>query len=382
MKTLSIKNLGPIESANFNFGDLTFFIGPQASGKSIVLQLIKLLEDKPHIRKTLEDQNFIWPKDPSEAFDQYLGEGMGAIWSNETRISIDKVSYKKEGLKFTTGERYKDASEKVFYIPAQRVMAFDMDWIRTFSSFSDTTPFVLRHFSESVRQILEAELSKKNSQLFPVAQQLKAPIRNAINQAIFNGGRVITDRKKRKSLNMEIDEQRIPFMSWSAGQKEFMPLLLAFYWLCPPSKVSKKAGIELVILEEPEMGLHPKAIIAVLLQVLDLVARGYKVILSTHSTLFLEFAWAFQYFKEHKFEDGLYKLFDQKKGPTIGNIFHGLTKKKVKTYFFNREKQKVTVQDISTLDAEDTDNAVANWGGLSSFASRALDLVAVHASNR
>ncbi|HOY13809.1 MAG TPA: AAA family ATPase, partial [Saprospiraceae bacterium] len=227
----------------------------------------------------------------------------------------------------------------------------------------------------------EAELSKKSSQLFPVDQQLKAPIRKAINEAIFNGGKVVTDRKKRKSLNMEISDQKIPFMSWSAGQKEFMPLLLAFYWLCPPSKVSKKGGIDLVILEEPEMGLHPKAIIAVLLQVLDLVARGYKVVLSTHSTIFLEFAWAFQYFKENKYEDGLYKLFDQKKGFTISKIFDGLTKKKITTYFFNRENQKVSVQDISTLDAEDLDSAVANWGGLSSFASKAQELVAVHASN-
>lgn len=380
MKNLTIKNLGPIESADIRFGDLTFFVGPQASGKSIVLQMVKLLEDKAHIRKTLEDQNFTWPKDPGEAFDQYMGEGMGGIWDSNTKINIDKAIWKKENLKFTTGERYKDAEEKVFYIPAQRVMAFDMDWIRTFSAFSDSTPYVLKHFSESVRQILEAELSKRNSQLFPVAQQLKVPIRNAINEAIFNGGKVTTDKKKRKSLNMEIDEQRIPFMSWSAGQKEFMPLLLAFYWLCPPSKVSMKKGIETVILEEPEMGLHPKAIIAVLLQVLDLISRGYKVILSTHSTIFLEFSWALLYFQESKYEEGLNHLFKIKRGPIMQKIFSDLMRKKIKTYYFNREDEKVSVKDISTLESEDLNSSVANWGGLSSFASRALDIVALHAS--
>jgi AAA15 family ATPase/GTPase len=382
MKQLSIKNLGPIQSADFQFGDLTFFVGPQASGKSIILQMIKLLEDKPYIRKSMESQNFTWPKDPGEAFDQYMGEGMGGIWSPTTKIKLDKHLWKKENLKFTPGERYKESEEKVFYIPAQRVMAFDMDWIRTYSAFSDSTPYVLKHFSESVRQILEAELSKRNSQLFPVAQQLKVPIRNAINSAIFNGGRVITDRKKRKSLNMEIEEQRIPFMSWSAGQKEFMPLLLAFYWLCPPSKVSMKKGIETVILEEPEMGLHPKAIIAVLLQVLDLIARGYKVILSTHSTIFLEFSWAVLYFKENKYEEGLYDLFGLKKGPTMDKIFSELMKKKIKTYYFNRGAEKVTIEDISTLDSEDLDSSIANWGGLSSFASQALDIVSKHAAQQ
>ena len=35
--------IGPVKEADIRFGDLTVFVGPQATGKSIILQLLKLL---------------------------------------------------------------------------------------------------------------------------------------------------------------------------------------------------------------------------------------------------------------------------------------------------------------------------------------------------
>ena len=40
---LTIRNFGPIREAEMDFGDLTFLIGPQASGKSLSLELLKLI---------------------------------------------------------------------------------------------------------------------------------------------------------------------------------------------------------------------------------------------------------------------------------------------------------------------------------------------------
>jgi ABC-type uncharacterized transport system ATPase subunit len=39
---LQVKQLGPIREADITFGDLTVIVGPQATGKSILLQTIKL----------------------------------------------------------------------------------------------------------------------------------------------------------------------------------------------------------------------------------------------------------------------------------------------------------------------------------------------------
>lgn len=46
MERLEVQSFGPIGKVSIEFGDLTLLIGPQASGKSIFLQLLKLLVDK------------------------------------------------------------------------------------------------------------------------------------------------------------------------------------------------------------------------------------------------------------------------------------------------------------------------------------------------
>lgn len=178
-------------------------------------------------------------------------------------------------------------------------------------------------------------------------------------------------------------KSRIPFMAWSAGQKEFMPLLLGFYWLCPPTKVSTRGSFEYVIVEEPEMGLHPKAIISVLLQVLDLVHRGYKVLVSTHSPVFLEFVWAFNGLKKAGTDEkAFYSLFDIKPDINLSKIFNSLiSDKTILSYYFDIQKRSATVKDISALDAGSADPAIADWGGLTEFAGRASEAVAIHNSN-
>lgn len=59
---LTIRNFGPIREAEMDFGDLTFLIGPQASGKSLSLELLKLIIDQQHIISTLRNYNYILNK--------------------------------------------------------------------------------------------------------------------------------------------------------------------------------------------------------------------------------------------------------------------------------------------------------------------------------
>ncbi len=50
-ESLIVKDFGPIKNANVGFGDLTILIGPQASGKSLFLELFKLMKDHDNIDK-------------------------------------------------------------------------------------------------------------------------------------------------------------------------------------------------------------------------------------------------------------------------------------------------------------------------------------------
>lgn len=43
--TMKALHVGPITDAEVTFGDLTVLVGPQATGKSVFLQFLKLLVD-------------------------------------------------------------------------------------------------------------------------------------------------------------------------------------------------------------------------------------------------------------------------------------------------------------------------------------------------
>jgi predicted ATP-dependent endonuclease of OLD family len=184
MKNIKINNLGPIKNADIDFGDLTFFVGQQASGKSILLQLIKLLLDKKHIRKTLEQYGFIWGNNESSILDRYFGEGMSGIWNEKTIVSLDNKSFTKTNLLPKRKESILNAEEKLFYIPAQRVVCLQNGWPRFFTEYEDSVPYVLRYFSETLRQLLEKGSEKKYDTIFPQPSRLKAPLA-AIQQLIF-----------------------------------------------------------------------------------------------------------------------------------------------------------------------------------------------------
>ena len=51
------------------------------------------------------------------------------------------------------------------------------------------------------------------------------------------------DRHHAKRLNLIHGESRLPFMTWTAGQREFTPLLLGLYHLLPSRKVVYPAGV-------------------------------------------------------------------------------------------------------------------------------------------
>ena len=63
MKRLRVTAFGPIQEADVKFGDLTVLVGPQASGKSLFVQLYKLIEDAPAI---VADISSLDPRDDDE----------------------------------------------------------------------------------------------------------------------------------------------------------------------------------------------------------------------------------------------------------------------------------------------------------------------------
>ena len=77
-KRLQIRNLGSIRDADVAFGDLTVLVGPQASGKNVFLEMLKLIVDRPVIQEELEAFRIPWNRDEGAFLENYLGRGMSA----------------------------------------------------------------------------------------------------------------------------------------------------------------------------------------------------------------------------------------------------------------------------------------------------------------
>lgn len=376
MKHLKIQNLGPIGNVDIELGDLTFFVGPQASGKSITLEALKLIKDRDSVIETLDRYNYILGHNAKRILNVYFGEGMNEMWNDDTVIELDNNN-------LTLGKLSKNPSGKessVFYVPAQRIVCMGDGFPKFFSDFSFTTPYVLREFTETLRTFVQFGLANKEK-IFPIKERLKNSQKQSFDKSIFHKGEVVmAEVAGQKKMLLSVDGMKIPFMAWSAGQKEFMPLLLAFYCLSgPPSKVVKRDRYTTVIIEEPEMGLHPKAIMSVLLQICELIGDGYKVIVSTHSSILLEYAWAFNTLQGNctRFHEALCAMFQVRPSSSVGKMLETMPTKSVKTYFFSRQGNpaKVKAKDISSLDVASEDPCLAEWGGISEFSTRVNNVI-------
>ncbi len=375
MKNLKLTSLGQISEADITFGDLTVFVGEQASGKSILIQLMKLILDTGDITQTLKKHGFDWQKNTENFLYLYFGEGMQKIWDkDETKVTVDsKVDFSPQKALLR-----RKTKETLFLMPAHRVVTLKDGWPRAFTDYATSDPYVVKQFSEELRLLMEKGLGSGERAIFPQEGRMNKTLRDAIGKSIFGEAEVRLDRSGlRKRIVLDVAGSQLPFMVWSTGQREFTPLLLGLYWLMPSGKARKKDNINWVIIEEPEMGLHPEAISALLLIFLELLRRGYKVIISTHSSQILELIWAIRLIaKSKKAPARLRQLLDLKANAYSKNLTETiLNEKTFKTYYFSRQESVVSVKDISTLDAEDPDEAISDWGGLTLFSTKSADVV-------
>ncbi len=375
---LKLQHIGPITEAELAFGDLTVLVGPQASGKSIALEMLKLMLDTGYVQEMMTKHGLDWSRKLPEFFDAYFGEGMRGIW-NDAQSSVSWQGQQVDMPKLV-GRRRQNKTESLFFIPAQRVLALRDGWPRPFSDYSAGDPFAVREFSEKLRTLVEKEFGGAES-LFPQERRLKAEFRQMLEHAVFGKFRLQVDKvRAQKRLVLGAAGESLPFMVWSAGQREFVPLLLGLYWLIPPGKVSRRGDIEWVVLEELEMGLHPRAISVVVLMVLELVARGYRVCVSTHSPQVLEAIWAMRHLKEnHAPTDALLATFDAPRTQSMQKLARTVMAKEVKVYYFDADTGRT--RDISALDPAEEESGQAGWGGLAEFSGRANAAVADAVAN-
>jgi hypothetical protein len=190
MRTLKIHNLGQIKEANLSFGELTVLVGPQATGKSIALQLLKLVLDAGQVQDVMGKYGLDWEHKLPEFLDVYFGEGMRSIY-REGKTSIEWKG-KPVDLPRIAGRKSLTKKEKLFFIPAQRVLALRDGWPRPFTDYAPGDPFAVREFSEKLRVLVEREFG--GSDLFPQDRRLKKEFRNLLQRHVFSNYHLKVDK--------------------------------------------------------------------------------------------------------------------------------------------------------------------------------------------
>ena len=125
LSRLGMRNVGPMKHAEVDLGDLTVLVGQQATGKTVFLELLKLVHDTGYVHAELSKHGYEWSNDLHTFLDVYLGEGMHTVWGHRSSLSVDG---KPADLGDYAHKRNRSRSNRVFYIPAQRVVTLAGGW--------------------------------------------------------------------------------------------------------------------------------------------------------------------------------------------------------------------------------------------------------------
>ncbi|MGE4239504.1 AAA family ATPase [Ramlibacter sp.] len=394
---LSIRRFAQIDAAEIDFGaegDLTILVGHQATGKSLILQWLKLVTDPISVRSDWEKFGSNWKtRDELRPLDLFFGEGMGkgyvpgttSIRFNGKEVNLRTIFNRASGRR--SGEE-EEPVESTYFIPAHRALLLTDGWPRNFQQHVPGTPYVARAQSER----LARWLSDAESKIFPIANRLPKELRDLFDEAIFHSATLDVDRSSPQSrLILKAGQSSsIPYMAWTAGQREFVPLLIALYELMPSGgnpRLQKQgvANIRTVILEEPELGLHPKALFAVGIGILHLLARGYRVVVSSHSPLMVDFAWAINRLRVARSREKagtrqMLDAFELRSTAPNKELVSRLSATKARTYYLaysgsSGSSKSVKAKDISSLQTYSSDPDKSSWGELLKYSSSLAEVI-------
>jgi hypothetical protein len=361
---LTVRNFAQIRTASVPLADLSIIVGPQATGKSLLLQWLKLAIDGRRVLGTLVDHGFS-ADSTAELLAAHFGDGMQAAWRASSSVSLS--SHKVDPQALVDG-RARHEPDRLFYVPAHRTLMLVDGWPQRL--IAPEVPFVARLFSEWLLESV-TDLARHRDAVFPDPGRLKDGFRRYVNDAIFHGGQLrLASTGLRRQLKLRYGKEDLSFMSWTTGQREFVPLLLALYSLLPAGKLSRREPIEWVVIEEPELGLHPRGTLAVMLFVFELLHRGYRVALATHSPVVLDVAWGVQQLAGRGSAQRLCEAFDIAPTNDVIGVMKSALGASVSVTYLHYGKNGVVSTDISSLDPASEDEHVAGWGGLTGWSGR------------
>jgi len=386
-KVLRIANFGPIAEVEVPFADISVLVGPQATGKSLVLQWLKLAVDQNRVLGTLAEHGFSVRNDPETLAGRFFGRDYTQSITRATSVSFNGSRIEMESI---AKRRARTEAPGALFVPAHRALVMGTGWPLLFREHGDDAPYVVREFSERVRNVLT---SQEDPQVFSKRlRRFPGELRKKLDDALFHGGEVVVESEAlgKKQLKLVHDRgrlraARLSTMEWTTGQREVLPLLVGLYWALPTGAGARARArsLEWVIVEEPELGLHPDGVLAVMALLLEVTRRGYRLVISTHSQLVLDVLWSMQRLRGDREGDRkLVRILGLEETPVTRAFAQAVLRKSQSITYLGfdrsgwRTHHSVRSHDISNLDPDSPAEAEAQWGGLLGHSTRIADVVA------
>jgi hypothetical protein len=92
-----VKRFAQLDDIEVPVADLVALVGPQATGKSLVLELLKLAIDRNRIVRSLRNHGLVW-KHPEEFAALYFGGGFEKSWTEGTEVRYGNDSLTLAGV--------------------------------------------------------------------------------------------------------------------------------------------------------------------------------------------------------------------------------------------------------------------------------------------
>jgi len=369
---LGIKNFGPMGHVEIPFADVSVLVGPQATGKSLALQWLKLAVDARRVLSRLKDNGYDCRGDATVLLANVFGAGYGRL-DKKTRVTFDGQAV---DIGTIAAGNARAGAHALFYIPAHRALLIQSGWPLVFRNHSPDTPFVAREFATNLIELLEDRDSEHV--LVPPPTRLRQEVRERLDNTLFHGGHVIAGSTElgRKELRLQHGEKTsFRLMEWTTGQREVVPLVLGMSWALPAGAIRQRAGLKWLVVEEPELGLHPDGTVAVMAMLLEAARRGYRLVVSTHAEAVLEILWVMSRLRGRPGgPTRLCRVLGIRETQGMKEYAAQLLKLKAAiTYLDYAKDGKVTSTDITDLDPASETLAESEWGGLLKYASRAAE---------
>lgn len=267
LRKLTVKNFKSLHSANLELAPVTIFTGPNSSGKSTALLAI-LLAQSDSLPQDVQEYVRL-RENPSVPLDEPQETQSSITLVAEEELTIYAASIRDEPFKKACAKTW---TQKCQFLCADRIgprQNYSKNFDNPFDIYGANS---FGYFEVNKNKLVESALRHPEAEAFTLAGQVNYWLQHIVQTKMFTSTEENNSNLVKVSYSHEAQTPLSPLLT-GFGTSTLLPTLV----LC----LSAQKGDALII-ENPEIHLHPKAQSRLADFFAFVAATGIQVIVETH----------------------------------------------------------------------------------------------------